>query len=200
MEIGDKLGTRNIRMFSFYPVDGEPFEEYEKKVFFHINALAEKAVENGFVLCHENEKGIYGDTVNRCLDILQTFNGAVGCVFDPANFIQCGEDPKAAFDCLYPYITYMHIKDALRDGTVTAAGEGDGNIEYMLQRLWFDKRETVLTLEPHLKTFSGLEKLENVERPKIKTVFKTNEEAFVYALNKLKEIINNIKTEDTENG
>ena len=40
MEIGDKLGTRNIRMFSFYPVDGEPFEEYEKKVFFHINALA----------------------------------------------------------------------------------------------------------------------------------------------------------------
>ena len=56
MEIGDKLGTRNIRMFSFYPVDGEPFEEYEKKVFFHINALTEKASGCGFVLCHENEK------------------------------------------------------------------------------------------------------------------------------------------------
>ena len=190
------LGAKRIRGFSFYC---DP-EKDRDRVMRSLDRMINAADRLGMIYCHENEKGIYGDTAIRCLDIMKTFDGAIGCVFDPANFIQCGEDAKAAFDCLYPYITYMHIKDALRDGTVTAAGEGEGSIEYMLQRLYSDGRETVLTLEPHLKTFSGLEELERSERTKIKTVFKSNEEAFVYALNKLKTIINNIKTEDTENG
>ena len=101
---------------------------------------------------------------------------------------------------LKEHITYLHIKDALCDGTVTAAGEGIGQIGKILTELSENKRFPVLTLEPHLKTFKGLADLENCERSKIKTVFETNEEAFLYALNRLKELINNIKTEDNQNG
>ncbi|HAA24848.1 MAG TPA: xylose isomerase, partial [Ruminiclostridium sp.] len=44
----------------------------------------------GIILAHENEKGIYGDTPERCVDIIKSMNcDYVRAVFDPANFIQC---------------------------------------------------------------------------------------------------------------
>ncbi|MBQ1848227.1 MAG: sugar phosphate isomerase/epimerase [Clostridia bacterium] len=196
IRISKILGAKRIRGFSFYCDPGKDRDAVMKTLYKMINS----ASKEGLLYCHENEKGIYGDTAERCLDIMQTFNGGVGCVFDPANFIQCGEDPAKAFDVLYPYVTYMHVKDALYDGTVTAAGEGEGHIGDMLCRLYKDGKQTVLTLEPHLKTFKGLTELENGERTKIRTAFSSNEEAFLYALEKLKTIIKNIKTEDSENG
>ena len=35
--------------------------------------------------CHENEKGIYGDTAERCLDVLEACEGKLRAVFDPAD-------------------------------------------------------------------------------------------------------------------
>ncbi len=190
------LGAKRIRGFSFYC---DPDKDRDA-VIKALDCMVNTAAKNGMLYCHENEKGIYGDTPERCEDLLVNFGGGLGCVFDPANFIQCGADPYEAFCLLKEHITYLHIKDALCDGTVTAAGEGIGRIEKMLTELSENKRFPVLTLEPHLKTFKGLSDLENGERSKIKTVFETNEEAFLYALNKLKELINNIKTEDNQNG
>ena len=76
-----------------------------------------EAKGTGLVLAHENEKGICGDTAQRCLDIIESMNVSyVRAVFDPANFIQCHEEtyPKA-YNMLAPYISYMHIKDAILD-------------------------------------------------------------------------------------
>ena len=190
------LGAKRIRGFSFYC---DPLKDRDA-VLKALDRMVNAADKNGMLYCHENEKGIYGDTPERCADLLDNFGPALGCVFDPANFIQCGADPYEAFCLLKDRITYLHIKDALSDGTVTAAGEGDGSIVKILTELSVKKRYPVLTLEPHLKTFKGLSDLENGERSKIRTVFETNEEAFLYALQKLKEIINNIKTEDNQNG
>ena len=39
-------------------------------------------------------------------------------VFDPANFIQCGQDTWEAWELLASRTYYMHIKDALADGKV----------------------------------------------------------------------------------
>jgi len=45
---------------------------------------------SGVVLLHENEKGIYGDTSERCLDLLETMEcDYFKAIFDPTNFIQC---------------------------------------------------------------------------------------------------------------
>lgn len=80
-------------------------------------------------------------------------------VFDPANFVQCGEEPFAAWKMLKPYIKYLHIKDALSDGSVVPAGKGAGRLaEIVKEYLAFGG--TVVTMEPHLAVFDGFAELE----------------------------------------
>ena len=62
-----------------------------------------------------------------------------------------------------PYVKYMHIKDAIQGGAVVPAGKGNGNLPYLLEKYKL-QGGTVLTLEPHLKVFSGFEALENGEK------------------------------------
>ena len=51
-------------------------------------------------------------------------------VFDFANFVQCRQDTKEAYELLKPYIAYIHIKDAKADsGMVVPAGYGDGHVK-----------------------------------------------------------------------
>ena len=90
MDIGDMLDVKRIRMFSFYPEAGISREEFEKKAFSMIGELLDMAEARGFVLCHENEKGIYGDTAARCAELLDALP-ALHAVYDPANFIQSDE-------------------------------------------------------------------------------------------------------------
>ena len=133
-ETADTLFASRIRVFSFFIPDGK----------------------------YENEKGIYGDTPERCLEILNEFDGRLGCVFDPANFIQCGCEPfEYSYNLLKTHITYLHIKDALKNGTVVPAGMGVGSIPELLAVInRVHKGDFILTIEPHLRVFSGLENLE----------------------------------------
>ncbi len=158
------LETDNIRMFSFFIPENENPDKYRDEVLERWLRFVEVAKGTGIILAHENEKGIYGDTAQRCLDIIESMSvGYVQAVFDPANFIQCREEtyPKA-FNKLAPYISYMHIKDALLEtGEVVPAGFGDGKILEIIKEL--DKKtdgEMVLSLEPHLGSFEGLANLE----------------------------------------
>ena len=123
--------------------------------------MVDYANENGVLCCHENERGIYGDTPERCLEIAEYFGDRLGCIFDPANYILNGCDTVAGFDRLEKYITYMHIKDALyEEGIVVPAGEGDGNLKYILGKLDQHEKVYFLSVEPHLKVFDGLSELE----------------------------------------
>jgi len=156
------LDCRYIRIFSFYH-EGEEWTACEREeVFRRLREMIAYAKEEDVVLLHENEKEIYGDTAKRCLDIMENLaDEHFGAVFDPANFVQCGEDTKAAFDMLVPYIRYMHIKDArYSDRAVVPAGMGDGNFTYILSALRKNGYSGFLSLEPHLGTFKGLEDLE----------------------------------------
>lgn len=161
VEVAKILEAKYIRMFSFYFDEGDDFDVYRDEVIRRVKALVDYADENGLVCCHENEKGIYGDTAERCLDVLEACEGKLRAVFDPANFIQCGVDTVKAYDMLEDYIEYFHVKDALYNSAeVVPAGEGDGHLLDILKK--FDKREQVaiLSLEPHLKVFDGLSNLE----------------------------------------
>ena len=154
------LGAPYIRMFSFYFDHDDDYAANRDEVLRRVQAMADYAYEQGVLCCHENEKGIYGDTAERCLDILQNVRHLRG-VFDPANFVQCGVDTLQAFELLEPYIEYMHIKDALyADNSVVPAGQGDGNVKEILRRIAQREGELILTLEPHLQVFAGLENLE----------------------------------------
>ena len=104
------------------------------------------------ILLHENEKYIYGDTIARCLDLLQNFNDPhFQAILDPANFIQCEQTPYPdAYQELRPWLRYMHVKDALADGTVVAAGGGMARWLETLQQLHADSYDGFFSLEPHL--------------------------------------------------
>ena len=159
-EIAGIMQTSRIRMFSFYIPDGK-YEEYRNEVIDRIGQMLDVADEYGVKLCHENEKGIYGDTDARCMNLLGAFP-QMGCVFDPANFIQCGVDVLSAFDKLQSRITYMHVKDALKStGAVVPAGCGDGQFPALLEKLAAMGQDMVLTLEPHLTVFDGLAGLQD---------------------------------------
>ena len=188
LELAEKTQTENIRMFSFFVPNNHNPDVFRDSVFERLDKFVEIAKDYNVTLCHENEKNIYGDTLERCLDIHKTFS-EIKMVFDPANFVQCSVDTIKAFKELAPYIKYMHIKDVDQNGTLVPAGKGIANIRQLLS-LYSDVG-SVLTLEPHLKIFDGLESLEGGNKSNISSdyVYRTNREAFDIAANALKKLL-----------
>lgn len=189
LEIANILGTKKIRLFSFYiPQDKNP-EIYKNEVIDRLGAFTLAAKGSGIVLCHENEKGIYGDIAPRCLEIFKALPD-LKCVFDPANFIQSGQETLSAWESLKPYVEYMHIKDALSDGNVVPAGKGEGKLDIIIPD-YVKSGGTDFTLEPHLTVFSGLASLEREgERSNVGNfVYASPDEAFDVASNSLKDIL-----------
>lgn len=155
-QIAGALGTRNIRIFSFYPPDTSSNAHYDQHVaqaIASLGRLAEEAEKLDLLLLLENEKGIVGDTVARCHRILQAIDSPhLTFAWDPANFVQVGEANVTAdgWPLLSPRTGYVHIKDATLDGKVKAAGEGDGQVADLLTRLNAAGYRGMLALEPHL--------------------------------------------------
>jgi len=200
LELCKVLGCEYMRMFSFfYPKDEDP-AQYKDIVIERLTRMLDAAEEAGIVLCHENEKGIYGDVAARCLELIKHFGGRLKCIFDPANFIQCGEKPIDNYQVLKDHIFYMHIKDAiLETGAVVPSGYGDGNVPEILKGLSEKDGEMLLTIEPHLRVFSGLENLQD-EEVKHKYSYPDSQTAFAAAADALKAILGNIGYNAIETG
>ena len=183
------LDTKYIRIFSFYHDGGEWTEDERAQVFAQLKRFIDYAKSEDVVLLHENEKDIYGDIADRCVDLFDelycdNFKG----VFDPANFVQSGQDTKEAYEKLKGYIEYMHIKDAkAEDGTVVPSGYGDGNVEFILDSLFANGYEGFLSLEPHLGSFEGLAALEIDD--KMENLPEGGEGTFTLAFNSLNELL-----------
>ena len=165
LELCRVLDCKRIRMFSFYPAEGASADETRAEVLRRLEIMVALAEEAGVQLVHENEKGIYGEDAARNADLLSHFGDRLGFAFDPANFIQSGVDTLAAWELLHQRVTYMHIKDALAaDGAVVSAGNGDGHVAEILRRLNAERDgEIILTVEPHLTVFKGLQELQTEE-------------------------------------
>ena len=183
LELSHILGAEKIRMFSFFISDGE-YDKYRDEVMERLQKFIDAAKGSGIALCHENEKGIYGDIASRCLEIHKNFPTLQG-VFDPANYVQCGQDTIEAWEMLNPYIEYMHIKDALPDGLVVPPGKGVGNLKYLLENY----KGKVLSIEPHLTKFVGFDALEGGEKTQLGFSYPNNRAAFDAAVAALKELI-----------
>jgi len=167
--------TPYIRIFSFYPPisEGNTNDKsrstdpaaWRNEVLRRLRELTVLARNANLILLHENEKAIYGDTIARCIDLLQSINDPhFQAIFDPANFIQCEQTPYPnAYQALRPWLRYIHVKDALADGTVVAAGEGIARWLDTLQQLHGGGYGGFFSLEPHLalsrqfRGFSGPE-------------------------------------------
>lgn len=192
LDIAEILGAECVRMFSFYIPKGPDPYLYKNEVIDRLGKMTRLAENYNVTLCHENEKGIYGDVASRCLEIHKALP-SVKAVFDPANFIQCGEDTWKAYEMLKPYIKYMHIKDALADGSVVPAGKGIGNVKRITAD-FLKSGGTDFTVEPHLSVFEGFASLEkNTESiPKGKYIYNSGREAFDAACKEFKGILSEV--------
>lgn len=90
------------------------------------------------------------------------------------------------------YAAYMHIKDAnFTDHMVVPVGFGDGNVPYILEKLFKKGYNSFLSLEPHLGKFKGLAELENGDI--MKDLPEGGEGTFTLAFNELNKIIKSKK-------
>ncbi|MGN6428206.1 MAG: sugar phosphate isomerase/epimerase family protein [Leifsonia sp.] len=155
-----RLGARYIRVFSFYRAPGVPAADVRDAVLHRMRALASAAEAAGVVLLHENEKEIYGDTPERCLDIVESVGSpALRLAWDSANFVQVGvaRPFDDGYRMLRPHLEYLQVKDALSaTGEVTPAGEGDGQLLETLTALRDDGYRGYASLEPHLTDVDAL--------------------------------------------
>ena len=159
LDVTRELGAERMRMFSFYlPREDDP-AVWKNAVLDRLGQFCDAAEGSGVFLCHENEKGIYGDIAPRCAEILAALP-QLHAVFDPANFIQCGQDTMEAWSLLGDLVDYMHIKDALPDGSVVPCGRGAGRVPEIIAAFRAQGGDH-FTLEPHLTIFQGLGALEH---------------------------------------
>ena len=158
-----------IRIFSFHPppakcpkmgsagagppADSTDYDSYVDSAIDRIRRLVAVAEEEGVTLLLENEKGIVGDTLDRCVKLVDAIdNPHLVFLWDPANFVQVGEEriTERGWPLLGSRVGYVHIKDCELNGPVKAAGEGDGQIPELLTRLVSSGYQGMLALEPHL--------------------------------------------------
>lgn len=189
LELAEILGAENIRLFSFF-TPAETRDDYEPQVMERLAKFCELAKGSGITLCHENEKGIFGDNPERCVKIHKALP-ELKAIFDPANYIQCEVETLHAWELVKPYVKYLHIKDCYADGSVVPAGKGVGHLPEILADYRSMGGDSV-TIEPHLTVFDGLANLEQEgETSVVGQVYqyKSNEEAFAAAVAAFTELI-----------
>lgn len=182
---------QNVRAFSFFNAYGKRDE-----VMKRLEETVKIAREYGKKICHENEKDIYGDTLKRTLDIINSVDG-IYSVYDPANFIQCGEEAEETISALFEKTYYFHVKDVIKETSeIVPAGYGDGKIAEIVRRI---KGDTVFTLEPHLAVFKGYSSIDKTEM-KNKYNFANSSEAFDCAVRAFKDILFGAGYKETTGG
>ncbi len=190
--IANIMHCDKIRMFSF-------FNAYDKRniVFSYLQEMVNIGKKYNISMCHENEKDVFGDSVDRVLEIQANVKG-LKYVYDSANFVQCKQDADYAIEKLFDSITYFHIKDVIASSEqLVPAGYGDGKIEKFLSKIDTNK-DVVLTLEPHLAEFQAYKKIDTSVM-KHKFNFNSHEEAFNFAAKSLKEILLKIGYKEKDN-
>jgi sugar phosphate isomerase/epimerase len=156
--IAGALGTRMVRVFSFYPPETPQPQWTEaalvEEAVARLQAMTEAAKAAGIILVLENEHGIVGDTVARCTQLLDAVPSPnLRFAWDPANFVVVGEGAAVTegWAALGPRTHHVHVKDyRMATREVLPAGEGDGQFDLLLQHLNKVGYEGFLALEPHL--------------------------------------------------
>ncbi len=155
LEVCKLLHTNRMRMFSFQEKEKDVLLSNRDEIIRRLQIMLAEAEAAGILLCHENEKKIYGELPAQVADILQTLPGMRG-IFDPSNCLEAGGDPIEGFAATRPSMEYMHIKDHDADpaGRVVPAGEGAGHVGELLREIDASVAgEFFLTVEPHLTSW-----------------------------------------------
>lgn len=161
MKQAEILETSYVRIFSFYGAD----DSTEDQVYSRLDQFMDHT-PSGITLLHEDERGIFGYSGERCLRLMKRYApSGMRTTYDPANFILEHEDTLHCFELLKPYIVYLHVKDAIySQNRVVAAGEGEAHWPEILSELKQMNFQGYFSIEPHLAEFGGFHALEGLEK------------------------------------
>jgi sugar phosphate isomerase/epimerase len=150
--MAEAFETPLVRIFSFY----HPTLDHDASrdtVVERLGEFADRAARAGVTLLLENEVDLWGDTPERCLELLRAVDApSLRFTLDTGNFAAIGVRSRdVAYALLAPYTIHVQIKDVrTADRAVVAAGDGDGQIPELLADLRRDGYRGYLALEPHL--------------------------------------------------
>lgn len=163
IDLAETFGCGYVRIFSFYAPQGGRIEDYADEVIRRLRAQAEYVAGRPVTLALENETHIFGDTPERCGQLMAALAGLpVTLAFDPANFVSIDQVPvyERCWVPLRQYTGYFHMKDGVRQPAPHAVpvGQGEGDCDRILREVADSEYSGFLALEPHLSRagqFSG---------------------------------------------
>lgn len=152
------LGSRSMRIFSFYPPQGVGVDDCWDEVEDRLGHFDEVAREYAVTLLHENESSIFGHSAENCAKIgRRFFSDRFALVYDPANFVW-GEGVTDNMTRCWPlmreYVRHIHIKDwKLGSKDVgSLPGDGDAQVPELVSASASAGYSGFMVLEPHLSS------------------------------------------------
>jgi len=155
VELAKTFNAKFIRIFSFYLPKGEEHRKWKKEVIDRMGKLVKIAEKTGITVVLENEEGLYGDTADRCHEIIEALKVPhLKLAYDPCNLVIVGPRPFAeGWKVAKKHLGYFHVKDWRRaDKVMVPAGEGDAEWPALMGALKDLKWEGIVALEPHLSS------------------------------------------------
>ncbi len=154
LEVAKRLKAKYIRIFTYYATEGKTKAECRQPIMQRMKQLAQLAEAAGVTLLVENDGGLFGETVEECVDVFQTVNSPrLRMIYDPGNLIVLGIDPSTeSLQKAKPYIDCIHVKDypkGQHPGRALLAGQGDSQWESILRQVKAWNYSGLITLEPH---------------------------------------------------
>ena len=161
----------HIRVFSFFDHNNN-VDEVVKRIKY----VVDEAAKSNIKVCLENEKGSYGETPERMIELLDKIPGLL-MVYDSSNYIQVGVPSDKSLALAYPRAYYVHFKDGIHknnDAEITPVGEGEANIPQLLK---LTNKDMTFSIEHHLRfpnegeTFEQLQGSQKFVYPNVTAAF-----------------------------
>jgi sugar phosphate isomerase/epimerase len=202
-----RLRTKIVRIMSYKPrlnADGtDAADQMAQERFRRVREIKRRFDDAGITCVHENCMNYGGMSISHAQRLLDAVPG-LKWVFDTGNPCfnedrdRAGQrqDPWAFYEAVKPYIAHVHVKDGRwnprkKDLDYTMPGEGDGQVERILDDLLRSQYSGFVSIEPHVSVvFHNTD--QNDQRPpgeKAREQF----ESYVHYGRQLDEMVNRLK-------
>lgn len=162
IDISRLLGTRRIRIFSFWR-EIDP-QQHQPDVVRHLRRAAGIAERADVLLLVENEPSCNGGYAQEVAQIVRAVGSpSVKALWDPGNEAYAGREAfPAGYAHLRDVVAHVHLKDAYlrQDGAPRCVPLGSGNVALIpqLRALTADGYDGLFTIETHYKPEGGTQK------------------------------------------
>lgn len=158
VRLAQRLGTRLIRVFSFYAPANGKIDDCREQVADRLRRMAAALEGTGIRMAHENESHIFGHSAPNCVALVRDVaSPALTLAYDPANFVwgeSITDNVESCWPLMQPYVGHVHIKDWKRGSKDLGSlpGDGDGQIGRLIGELARTHYDGFVTLEPHMSS------------------------------------------------